>query len=70
MYIVPFIASHRDLMVLIPTNAEDIVPRGGLVAQKTLAYVGMRLAGHAGRDHLEMHHVMARRGLMALGTVG
>ena len=56
-------------MVLVIANAFDVVPGGRLVAQITLVDFGVRLTSDLGRDHLKMHHVMARRRLMALSAV-
>ena len=66
---VAHIACLCSLMVLVPTNSLDVVPRGRLVAQVALVDFGVRLTGDLGRDHLKMHHVMARRRLMALSAV-
>ena len=57
------------LMMLVPSHPLDVVPRSRLMAQVTLIDLGVRLTGDLGRDHLEMHHVVARRGLVALGAV-
>ena len=61
--------SSVGLMVLVKANALDIVPRSRLVALVTLVDFGGRLPGHLGRNHFKMHHVVARRCLMALSTV-
>ena len=36
------------------------------MAEEALAHVGMFNAGDGHGDHFEVHHVVARRGLMAL----
>ena len=36
------------------------------MAEEALVYLGIRLAGDFHGDHLEVHHEVARRGLMAL----
>ena len=55
--------------MLVPAGIFDVVPRRGLVALKTLVDARVRLAGDACGNHLEMHHVVAGRGLMTLGAV-
>ena len=55
-------------MVFVPADAFDVVPRGGLVAEEALVHLRVLLSRHLHRDHLEVHHVMTRRSLMALGT--
>ena len=55
--------------MLVPAGAQDIVPRGSLVALKTLVDARMRFSGDTRGDHLKVHHIMTGRGLMALGTV-
>ena len=55
--------------MLVIANAFDVVPSRRLVALVTLVDFGDGLAGHLGRNHLKMHHVMARRGLVALGAI-
>ena len=57
------------LMVLVIAHALDVVPRSRLVALVTLVDFGARLTSHLGRNHLKVHHVMARRRLMALRAV-
>ena len=59
--------SYR-LVVLVPPHAADVVPGGGLVAEEALVYLRVLLTGDLHRDHLEVHHVVARRRLMALGA--
>lgn len=39
------------------------------MALEALIDTGVRFAGDTGRDHFEVHHVMAGRGLMALGAI-
>ena len=53
-------------MMLVKADALDVVPRGGLMAEEALIDLGVRLAGHFHGDHLKVHHVVARRSLMAL----
>ena len=55
-------------MMLVKADAFDVVPRGGLMAEKALVDLGIRLAGDFHGDHLKVHHVVARRGLVALGA--
>ena len=38
------------------------------MAEEALVHLGVRLSADRLVDHLEVHHVMARRGLMALGA--
>ena len=52
--------------MLVKTNATNVVPRSRLMAEEALAYLRVRLARDAHRNHFEVHHVVARRGLMAL----
>src|SRR6516162_5670054 len=65
---VPFLNSLASV-VLVPAHALDVVPSGRLVAQITLIDSGVVLPGYLHRHHLEMPHVVARRRLVALGTV-
>ena len=53
-------------MMFVPTNAFDVVPRGGLMAEETLVNLCIRLSADLLIDHSKMFHVMARRRLMAL----
>ena len=53
-------------MMLVESDTFNIVPGGGLVAEKALADFGLFHARDPHRDHLKMHHVVARRGLVAL----
>ena len=55
-------------MVLVPANAANSVPRVGLVAQKALFHSHLLLAGDGPVHHLEMHHVIAWRCLVALNA--
>ena len=64
--------------MLVISDAPDVVPGCGLVAAKTLSYASRSAAaGHPLiflarnflRDHVEVHHVMARRRLVALCAV-
>ena len=56
-------------MVLVPTSAPYVVPRIRLMTQEALVDLGVFLTGDHFRHHLEMHHVVARRRLMALGAI-
>ena len=56
-------------MMLVPTDSLDIVPRRCLMALPTLFDAGMRFSGHLCRNHLEVHHVVARRCLMTLTAI-
>ena len=53
-------------MVFIPADAFDVVPRGSLMAEEALIHFGLFHVRDGHRNHLEVHHVVARRGLMAL----
>ena len=55
-------------MVFVESNAFDVVPRSGLMAEEALTDLGFFHFRHAHRNHLEVHHVVAGRGLMALGA--
>ena len=55
-------------MMLIPADAFDVIPRGRLMAEETLADLSLFHACDAHRNHLEVHHVVAGRSLMALST--
>lgn len=57
-------------VVLVPPHALDIVPCVGLVAKEALRYVGVLHFRDALRDHIEMHHVVARRCRVALVAIG
>ena len=52
--------------MLVKSDAPNVVPRGRLMAEEALADLRVRLARDAHRNHFEVHHVMARRSLMAL----
>lgn len=56
-------------MVFVKSQALDVVPRGGLVAKEALVDFGFLYAGFFHGDHLKVHHEVAGRGLMALGTI-
>ena len=60
--------SRCELVVLVPTDATDVVPGVGLVAEIALLDAGVVLAGHHHRDHVEMAHIVTGRRLMALRT--
>ena len=53
-------------MMFVKADSLDVVPRGRLMTEETLAYLCVWLARDAHRNHFEVHHVVARRGLMAL----
>ena len=53
-------------VVFVPSDSFDVVPTGCLMAEETLVDLCVRLSANLLIDHLEMHHVMARRRLMAL----
>ncbi len=53
-------------MVLIEADTFDVVPRGGLMAEKALIDLGFLHVRDGHGNHFEVHHVMARRGLVAL----
>ena len=55
-------------MVLVEADTFDVVPRSGLMAEKALIDLGLSHVSDGHGDHFEVHHVMARRGLMALGA--
>ena len=52
--------------MFVETNATNVVPRSRLMTEETLADLRVRLARDAHRNHFEVHHVMAWRGLVAL----
>ena len=65
-------------MVLIPTDAFDVVPRCGLVAAITLVhlsrpatpgYLRIFLPGNLFRNHVKMLHIVTRGRLVALGAI-
>lgn len=58
------------LMVLIPADTFDVVPRVGLMAHVTLIHLRVRLFRNLLRNHLEVFHVMARRRLVTLSAIG
>ena len=53
-------------IMLVKANAYDVVPRGRLMAEEALGDLRFLYVRDAHRDHLKVHHVMARWGLMAL----
>lgn len=61
-------AARSFSVVLIKADAFDIIPRGGLMAEEALIHFGLFHVRDSHRNHFEMHHVMARRSLMALGA--
>ncbi len=58
-----------ESVMLVPAGSQDVVPRGRLVTLITLVDPRVWLTGDAGRDHLEVHHVVAGRSLMALRAI-
>ena len=65
-------------MMLVVANAADVIPGRGLVAAITLVhlswpaasgYLRIFLSGNLLRNHVEVHHVVARRSLVALSAV-
>ena len=61
---------QHNSVVLVKTDAFDVVPGSRLVAEETLRYVGVLDARDLHRHHLKVHHVVAGRGLVALVAVG
>ena len=55
-------------VVFVESDAFDVVPRSRLMAEEALTDLGFLHSRHAHRNHFEVHHVVAGRGLMALGT--
>ena len=53
-------------MVFVESDSFDVVPRSRLMAEETLVHLRVGFAGDFHGDHLEVHHVVAGRGLMAL----
>ena len=53
-------------MVFVEAGAFNVVPRGRLMAEEALTHLGLFHARDAHRNHFEMHHVVARRSLVAL----
>ena len=56
-------------MMFVKADAFDVVPRSCLMAEEALVHLGLLHAGGRHRNHFEVHHVMARRGLVTLGAV-
>ena len=54
------------LVMLVETHSFDVIPGGGLVTEEALADFRLFHVRDPHRDHLKMHHVVARRGLVAL----
>ena len=50
-------------------RSQDVVPERGLVTLKALVDTGVRLTSNTRRNHLEVHHVVTRRRLMALRAI-
>ena len=59
-----------DSVMLVPSDATDVVPGGRLVAPLALLDTGVRLPGDRLRHHLEVHHGMAGRRQVALRAIG
>lgn len=57
-------------MVFDHTHSLDVIPRGRLMTKKALIQFGVRLSRERGGHHGKMHHVVARRGLVALSALG
>ena len=64
--------------MLVKTNAPNVVPRSRLMADVALGNLhifaarvarSVRLTGDFLVYHFKVHHIMARRGLMALGAI-
>ncbi len=55
-------------MMFVEADALDVVPYSGLMAEKALVNLGIRLSADRLIDHSEMFHVMTGRGLMTLGA--
>ncbi len=53
-------------VVFVPADPFKIVPAGCLMAEETLVHLCVRLVANLLIDHLEVHHVVARRRLMTL----
>ena len=60
----------RYLVMLVPSDAADIVPSVCLVAEIALFDTGVFLARHHHRDHAEVAHVVAGWRLVALRALG
>jgi hypothetical protein len=56
-------------MVLVPADAADVVPSRRLMAHVTLTDLRVWPACYSHRDHVKVHHIVARRGLMTLGAI-
>ena len=57
------------LVMLIEAHVPNVWPGCRQMAAIALADLGMRLSRHFRREHFEVLHVMARRGLMALSAI-
>src|SRR5262249_51797439 len=57
-------------VVLVPPDSLDVVPGVGLMAEKALRNLRVFDARYGHRDHGKVLHVVARRGLVALGAIG
>ena len=55
-------------VVFVEADAFDVVPRSCLMAEEALVHLGLLHASGRHRNHFEVHHVVAWRGLMALGA--
>ena len=55
-------------MMFVKADTSKIVPGGSLMAEEALVDFGVRLAANRLVDHFEVHHIVARWGLVALGA--
>ena len=56
-------------VVFVPADASNVVPDRGLVALITLVHLCVGLSRYTRRNHVEVHHGVARWSLMALHAV-
>ncbi len=56
-------------MMFVKAHPFDVVPRSRLMAKEALVHLGLLHASGRHGNHLEVHHEMARRSLVTLGTV-
>ena len=54
--------------MFVKSDTFNVVPRGGLMAEEALIYLGLLHVRDTHRNHFEMHHIMTRRSLMTLRT--
>ena len=57
------------LVVFVKADTFDVVPCGCQMADEALIHLGLFHASGGHRNHFEVHHVMARRGLVTLSAV-